>query len=91
MADRAHIDAIVSLVVAVERALCGALGRALSVERSTALAGGSINRTERIDTTAGVFVLKSNRVAPPGFFRAEAGGLSALRASGTTLMVPQPI
>ncbi len=80
-----------TLTSAVERLLSGVLGRPTVIERRSGLAGGSINRTERIDTTAGVFVLKSNETAPAGFFRAEAAGLQALRASRTPLAVPQPV
>lgn len=79
------------LVPAVAAALGQALGHPVRVTGRRPLAGGSINHTEALETTAGTFVLKSNRRAPPGLFRAEADGLSALRASGTSLVVPRVI
>lgn len=75
----------------VERALGRALGREVRIERRTTLTGGSINHTERIETTAGSFVLKSHATPPAGHFRAEALGLVALKESGTSLTVPQVI
>lgn len=77
--------------LAVERAIGAALGCDVRIEHRSPLGGGSINRTERIDTTAGTFVLKTHEDAPRGFFRAEADGLAALSASGTTLTVPRVI
>lgn len=73
-----------------EAALGRALGRPVRVRRAFPLGGGSINRTERLDTGAGTFVLKSNSDAPPGLFSAEASGLNALRAA-TSLTVPAVI
>jgi fructosamine-3-kinase len=73
---------------AVERAIERATGAPVRILRWTPLGGGSINDTTRIDTTAGVFVVKSHRRAPANMFRAEADGLTALRASGTTLAIP---
>ena len=69
-------------------ALSRATGRPLEIRARTALGGGSINRTERIDTSEGPFVLKSNPAAPPRFFEAEAEGLQALSQSGTPLAIP---
>jgi protein-ribulosamine 3-kinase len=78
------------LQAAVEAAIGLALGRErpVRVTRRAVLGGGSINRTERLDTDAGTFVLKSNPNAPAGMFQAEAEGLAALRASRTSLAVP---
>jgi len=73
---------------AVVLALSHAFGDAVQIHTYRPLAGGSINRTEIIDTTAGTFVLKSNPQALPGMFQAEADGLAALRSSGTTLVIP---
>ncbi len=61
------------------------------MERRATLSGGSINRAERLDTTAGSFVLKTHPAPPTGFFRAEALGLAALRGSGTSLTIPRVI
>lgn len=78
------------LQAAVETAIGRVLGRdrPVRITRRTVLGGGSINRTERVDTDAGAFVLKSNPNAPAGIFQAEADGLAALRAIGTALAVP---
>lgn len=80
-----------ALEAAVTRTIAAALGRPVSIEGRTSLGGGSISNTTRIDTTTGAFVLKTLVGAPSGLFRAEAAGLIALRASGTTLTVPQVI
>lgn len=77
-----------SLDDAVVSALGRAFGRPVRIASRHLLGGGSINRTEVIDTTAGAFVLKSNPRAPAGMFQAEADGLAALRASATSLIVP---
>ncbi len=79
------------LAAAVAAALGRAFGAPVGVGVRRPLGGGSINRTELVETTAGTFVLKSNRHAPAGMFRAEAAGLSALRASGTSLVVPRVV
>jgi protein-ribulosamine 3-kinase len=77
---------------AVERALSLALGSSpVRILRRTPLGGGSINETSRIETTAGTFVVKSHDRAPARMFRAEAEGLRAVRASGTTLRVPEVV
>jgi protein-ribulosamine 3-kinase len=73
---------------AVTRAIERATGAAARILRRTPLGGGSINDTSRIETTAGTFVVKSHRRAPANMFRSEADGLTALRASGTTLAIP---
>lgn len=80
-----------TLTTAVENALRHAMGADVRIERRVALAGGSISHTERLETTAGCFVLKTHTAPPAGFFRAEALGLAALRASGTPLTIPQVI
>jgi fructosamine-3-kinase len=78
-------DAVGEAVVA---GLTGVTGRPVTLGRRTRLAGGSINQTELVETTAGTFVVKTNPSAPRGFFRAEADGLEALRGSGTSLVIP---
>ena len=83
--------AMTALTSAVERTLGRVVGQEVRILRRGTLAGGSINHTERLDTTAGPFVLKSHRAPPPGFFRAEASGLAALGGSGTTLTVPRVV
>jgi fructosamine-3-kinase len=76
---------------AVARSIERATGAPVRILRRTPLGGGSINDTARIETTAGTFVVKSHRQAPANMFRAEADGLTALRASGTTLAIPRVV
>jgi fructosamine-3-kinase len=76
---------------AVVAALTSATGQAVEIRHRHPLAGGSINRTERLETSAGSFVLKSNDNAPPGFFEAEAVGLRALADTGTCLVIPSVV
>ena len=73
---------------AVARAIERAAGAPVRILRRTPLGGGSISDTTRIDTTAGTFVVKAHRHAPANMFRSEADGLTALRSSGTTLVIP---
>ncbi len=75
----------------VTGAIAAAAGTRVEIRRRTPLGGGSINRTERLDTTAGSFVLKSHTAAPPGFFQAEADGLRAIASSGTSLTIPRVV
>lgn len=63
----------------------------MSVSRRAPLSGGCVGRVERIDTTAGPFVLKWMDNAPAGFFEAEAAGLEAIRAATAQLVVPRVI
>jgi protein-ribulosamine 3-kinase len=72
----------------VETALTTALGRPVRVIRREPLSGGDVSDVGRLHTDAGTFVVKSHASPPAGFFTAEAAGLAALRASGTTLAVP---
>lgn len=76
---------------AIEQAICDARGVAVTITSRRALTGGDINRVERLETSAGTFVLKMHAHAPRGFFRAEADGLRALRASATLLRIPDVI
>lgn len=76
---------------AVVAALTRTTGRAVEIRHRHSLAGGSINRAERLETSAGSFVLKSNDDAPPDFFEAEADGLRALAGSGTCLVIPSVV
>lgn len=76
------------LQAAIEAAVGRALGRPVRLTRRVPLGGGSISRTERLDTDAGTFVLKWHPEAPAGMFQAEADGLAALRESRTSLAIP---
>jgi len=72
----------------VEAALRTALARPVRTLGRRALGGGDISQVERVETDAGTFIVKSHPSPPPGFFGAEAAGLAALRASGTSLRIP---
>jgi protein-ribulosamine 3-kinase len=76
---------------AIAHAIERAIGTPVRILRRTPLGGGSINETAHIETTAGAFVVKAHRRAPARMFQAEAEGLNALRASGTTLAIPRVI
>ena len=76
---------------AIERAIERTLGAPVRILRRVPLGGGSINDTTHIETTVGAFVVKAHRRAPARMFQAEADGLNALRASGTTLAIPRVI
>jgi len=75
----------------LERAIERAIGAPVRILRRAPLGGGSINDTTHIETTQGAFVVKAHRRAPSRMFQAEADGLNALRASGTTLAIPRVI
>jgi fructosamine-3-kinase len=75
---------------AVAADLSRALGKAVHVECATPLGGGCINRTARLDTSAGPFFVKLNSADRVAMFEAEAAGLAEL-ASARALRVPAPI
>lgn len=79
------------LTAIVEADISAALGQPVRVTSRTVLGGGCVNHVERVRTTSGSFIVKSNPAAPPGFFGREAAGLRALAASGTTLVVPEVV
>ena len=61
------------------------------IDRQSALGGGCINDTKRVDTSTGDrFCLKQNRDAPLDFFASEAQGLAALQDSAS-VRVPEVI
>jgi len=72
-------------------ALSSALGRPVRIARSEAVGGGDISDVARLHTDAGTFIAKSHPSPPTGLFQAEAAGLAALLASGTSLRIPRVI
>lgn len=74
----------------IEAAIGAALGEPIHLTSRRALGGGCINDAARIETTAGPFFVKSNGT-PGALFSAEAAGLAAMRASGTSLAIPDVI
>ena len=76
----------------VEQAIEQVTGAPARIRRRTRLGGGDICLVDRLDTSAGSFVLKSvGARTVPGLFTAEAEGLRALRHSGTSLTIPNVI
>jgi fructosamine-3-kinase len=69
--------------------LASVTGAPVAIRSRSSLGGGDISRVERVVTDAGLFIVKSHPAAPAGFFRAEAAGLSALGANGTSLRIPE--
>lgn len=55
------------------------------------LSGGSLNRVYLVRLVSGVVFCKWNPTAPSDMFRHEAAGLSALKATGTSLILPRAI
>ncbi|MFZ5892496.1 MAG: fructosamine kinase family protein [Myxococcota bacterium] len=56
--------------------------------RARPVSGGDINDTYRLESSRGVFFVKTNTHAPPNLFPAEARGLEWLREAGV-LRVPE--
>ncbi len=76
---------------AMAAALSRVLGRQVEITGRSALAGGCINHTAVLHTSAGPFFAKWNDAAPPGLFASEAAGLTALRAARSSLAIPEPV
>ena len=73
-----------SLIERLSEQLSRQLGLPVDVEQAVQLDGDSINRTYRLDTNAGRYVVKVNRAdRHPTLFEAEADGLRRLAATGT--------
>lgn len=68
-----------------------ALGQPASIVRRSPLGGGCISHVERLDTSAGTFVLKWMSDAPTGLFEAEVAGLEALRSARSGLTIPRVV
>ncbi len=72
----------------IENQLGNKFGKKLHVKRVTPVSGGSINLSAKIDTTGGVFFLKTNDTFRyPKMFEKEAAGLDFLRGT-KTLAIP---
>jgi protein-ribulosamine 3-kinase len=68
------------------------LERALGpVREASAVAGGCVSPAARVESPNGPIFLKYEERPPAGFFAAEARGLEAIRAAGTSLVVPRVI
>lgn len=74
----------------IEKQLSGQPETRVTISASSAVTGGSINETYRLETSAGVFFMKVNDAkAYPDMFEAEAKGLELLKKH-CRLQVPKP-
>jgi fructosamine-3-kinase len=78
-------------VQVIEQLLCQKTGKAIAVRHTCPVGGGCINRTYRIETTAGSFFVKVNDAGRyPGMFHAEEKGLMMMRQTNT-IAVPEVV
>jgi protein-ribulosamine 3-kinase len=75
----------------LREALSEALGRSVESVSARAIGGGSINDARVLTLDGDQYFFKTNARALPGHFAAEAAGLRALRESGTSLVIPEPL
>jgi protein-ribulosamine 3-kinase len=76
----------------LEAALQRSLGDPeLRIAAASAVGGGCIHQTARLSTSAGEFFAKWNARCPPDLFPGEAAGLEALRAAGSTVVIPRVV
>ena len=80
-----------SIERAIEQTLSHELGREITVAGLRRVGGGSINEAAVVHTSDGEYFAKWNHRPIPDQFEREAEGLEALRASGSSLVVPAPI
>ena len=73
----------------LRKAIADAMGT--EIRESRRIGGGSINEAAIVTTPAGRFFVKWNRHPIPDQFDREAEGLHAMRASGTRLVIPEPV
>ncbi|CAK9134469.1 unnamed protein product [Ilex paraguariensis] len=64
-------------------------GKATQITRISSIGGGCINLSNRYDTDAGSFFVKTNRSIGPSMFEGEALGLDAMYKTGS-IRVPKP-
>lgn len=76
---------------AVRRELTHALGTDPGPITLHRAGGGCINSAAVVDVHGDTYFVKWNAQPLPGQFRAEAAGLRAMAASGTSLVIPKPI
>ena len=65
------------------------LSEAVRITSWASMDGGCINRSVKLETTAGYFFMKWNKNGPSDLFLREAEGLTALRKASTMLQVPE--
>lgn len=61
----------------------------LKIEHASRISGGSINDVARVDTNAGILVVKWNHKMGIDFFEAEKQGLQTLSKAQTELVIPE--
>lgn len=79
-----------SLQMAVENALADSLGSSIRLHAAEPVGGGCIHNAQKLETNAGEFFLKYNRVGEKANFQAEMAGLLLL-GDAATLRVPKAI
>jgi fructosamine-3-kinase len=75
----------------LREALEKALGRPVGEISGQGIGGGCINEAQILEVDGERYFYKSNSHALPRQFEVEAKGLLALRESGTSLVVPEPV
>ena len=70
-------------------ALAAHLGHSVASLGHRPVRGGCINDAIALRTDHGTFFVKTNAAHLPGLFSAEGAGLEAMRASGTSLVIPE--
>jgi len=75
----------------VEAALGDALDGPVHIEKTRPVGGGCISSAARLGTSRGTWFVKWNASPLPEMFSREAEALCAMRASGTSLAIPEPV
>ena len=73
----------------LEASLSRALGKAVRVDMSSPVSGGSIHEARKISTSEGEFFAKWATHGPDDIFLREAEGLEALRAASREIVIPR--
>lgn len=74
----------------IEQSLTASLGQAVHLQGNSAVGGGSINQTYRLESNRGPFFIKLNSADGVKMFSAEAEGLEVLQQA-KLLRVPVPL
>jgi len=69
--------------------LTDALSEVVNITSWVSMDGGCINRSVKLETTAGTFFMKWNHNGPSDLFLREAEGLKALKKASTILRIPE--
>jgi len=75
----------------IELCLTEVLSKRVVVKSTTAIGGGCINHSMKLECNVGTFFLKWNNYGPTNLFLREAESLQALRAVSTHLIIPKVV